>query len=58
MKRNGIAPLLALCRTFIPQSMDMAEQEIRDLGALLLWSITVQKLRESGMRKMTNNKNK
>ena len=35
--------LLALCRTFIPQSMDMAEQEIRDLRSVTaVWSITVQ----------------
>ena len=37
--------LLALCRTFIPQSMDMAEQEIRDLRSVTaVWSITVQEI--------------
>lgn len=37
--------LLALCRAFIPQSMDMAEQEIRDLRSVTaVWSITVQEI--------------
>ena len=37
--------LLALCRTFIPESMDMAEQEIRDLRSVTaVWKITVQEI--------------
>lgn len=37
--------LLALCRTFIPESMDMSEQEIRDLRSVTaVWKITVQEI--------------